>query len=84
MLYGIRYRIDAHAYDRRKGGCRSGCPACALEARAYGTLEAAVSDQPAAELRRHDGDQGGLVAPERRFEVVVIDHTSGAPEGPEA
>ncbi len=75
MLYGIRYRIDAHVYDRRKGACRSGCAAGALEARSYRTAEAALGDQPVGELLRQDGDQAGLVAPERRFQVVVVDHT---------
>lgn len=58
-----------------RGACRPGCAACVLEARAYGTAEAADGDQPAEEVLRQDGDQAGLVPPERRFEVVVVDHT---------
>lgn len=75
MQYGIPYRIDAHRYDSCRGFCRSGCGACALEARAYRTVEPAVGDQPPAELARQDGDQDAVVAPARRFQVVVVDYT---------
>jgi hypothetical protein len=73
MKIGIRYRIDSHRYDARTGSCWRSCPACAREAVLYDTADAAIRAQPAVELALEDGDQGGVLPPARRFQVVVVD-----------
>ena len=76
MILQVRYRVDAHVYDPQRGGCSSRCWACAQERRAYRTFQAAVEDQPQAERGREAGDQGAIVPPPRRFEVLVTDHSA--------
>ena len=72
MIVAVSYRIDAHAYDERLGGCRAGCAACVLEDPIYTSEGAAIAAQPAPERAQPDGDQSALDLPPRRFTVVVL------------
>ena len=71
MQIRVAYRVDAHRYDPATGSCAADCRACALEAALYASAEEALAAQPPDERRRTAGDQGALVPPARRFELVV-------------
>lgn len=71
MRVQVRYRYDAHHYDRNQSTCRPSCPACPRELPTYRTYGEAFLAQPEDERSREDGDQYGLELPERRFMIVV-------------
>ena len=71
MTIRVTYRIDAHWYDASRAACAPDCRACVLERPVYGSEEEALAAQPADELRMAPGDQGALVPPARRFELVI-------------
>jgi hypothetical protein len=71
MRVQVRYRYDAHRYDRRRGECDPGCPACARELDIYRSYAEAFEDQPLEERVLQDGDQYGLELPPRRFMIIA-------------
>jgi len=79
VIVQVRYRIDAHNYDRNRGCCPDSCRSCRLERTAWPNPAAAIAAQPAAEALREDGEQGALAPPARRFEVVVVDFVGDPP-----